>query len=180
MHFVCISGIWCPEQPIAIWPPLARAFYTQFPHAQFCGPEQEAWIGLLEFDRLQRMCDRIVEKYDDGRKLILVGHSAGGVVATAIANRFQNSRVYGIVTIFSPHCFLGGVFPWMLGEKDRVGAPIVSFGASADELVWWGTRHPQSVSHTMLCSTHFSTLAREPELAGHIAATTKRILFPEA
>ena len=176
MHIIAISGILCPEQPIMIWEPLYRAFKKHFPFARM-SVEQEG--GFLPWDirRMNDFCDQIVARHDEGGKTLLVGHSMGGVFATAIANRFRHTPIFGVVTIFAPHLYWGGVYPWLLGEKERVRAPIVSFGASDDELVWWGTRHPQSISHTTLISTHYVSLVTAPELLEENATTTKKVLF---
>lgn len=177
MHIIAISGIWCPEQTIAIWEPMLRAFKKNFPFARM-SVEQEGGIWPWDIARMNDFCDRIVARHDEGGKTLLLGHSMGGVFATAIANRFRRTPVFGVVTIFSPHLFFGGLYPWLLGETERVRAPIVSFGASDDELVWWGTRHPQSISHTTLLSTHYVSLLTSPELVDEIATTTKKVLFP--
>lgn len=57
---------------------------------------------LYQADALKALLDRV---YPSGRKdkLIIVGHSAGGVVARLFMVRYSQPKVYALITIASPH-----------------------------------------------------------------------------
>jgi triacylglycerol lipase len=57
---------------------------------------------LYQADALKALLDRI---YPAGRKdkLIIIGHSAGGVVARLFMVRYTEPKVYPLITIASPH-----------------------------------------------------------------------------
>ena len=173
MRILGINGVWCHTNPI--WNTLVPAFKEKFPDAQFV-IEEDSGCWPTEVRRMRKFVDHLYDKYDDGVDALLVGHSMGGIYASALANRFQRSTVRGVVTIFSPHSFLGGVFPLVLGVTP-LKAPIVSFRATRDMLVWWGTKHRQSIAHTDLSCDHFVQLSRSKELAEKIADDTKKALF---
>ena len=176
MRILCISGVWCLQHPGSMWSNIGTAFTDQFPDAELVIAEEHN-LHPWEFERMRRFCDHLVHAYDDGMETLLVGHSMGGIIACAIAKRFKKTRIHGIVTIFSPHTFLGGVFPMVLSVTDDLRIPIISFGAVGDILVWWGTRHPESRMHQMLWSTHLSSLINNSRIARIIAVTTKCKLF---
>jgi hypothetical protein len=128
---------------------------------------------------MRRFADRILERYDDGEDTLLVGHSIGGVTACAISDRIRKSRARGVVSIFAPHRFLGGVFARSLRVPREIRVPVITFEAQRDRLVWWGAKHPQSVMHTVLATNHLHDLINDHWHADKIAEETKKALFPK-
>lgn len=177
MRIIGISGVWGYRNPV-LWT-MAEAFVAKYPGAWFVA-EEEADCHPWQIGRLRRLTERIVEKYDDGTDVLFVGHSMGGVVACAAAQQFRHSRVRGVVTIFSPHEFLLGIFPALLGARGSVPAPLVTFAAWRDSLVLWGARHPHTHAHTVLDSNHFTNLVGNRELARRIADIASQRIEYEA
>lgn len=91
--------------------------------------------------------------------MILVGHSMGGIVACAVANKCVRSRVCAVVTIFSPNAALQGLYPWLLGASQAPEAPIICFGGKWDRLVPIGTRHRKAKFYRKIPSNHLGHLA---------------------
>mgnify|MGYP003394581437 CR=1 FL=1 len=175
MRIIGISGVWCNQNPI--WNNIVPAFRRRFDPTDFV-VEEESWCHPWEVIRLRRFAERIVEKHDDGTDTLIIGHSMGGVVACAAANRFARSRVQGIVTIFSPHRFLSDAFTHAIGAHKGVTVPVVTFSARYDTLVWWGAEHPQSVAHIRLPCDHQDDLVRDSRFSEQIAEASHRHLFP--
>lgn len=170
MRLLMISGIMTvPEMD---WMLLNKAFKRLLPGAEFC-VETEPYCHVWEIDRFRAFTLKTAAKYDTGGDMIIVGHSLGGVIGCAVQSIMRETRVIGICTIHAPHQFLGGIFTRMLHAYD-VSAPIVSFQALHDELVWWGSRHPQSVLHVKNHSNHFSDIVQFRENAERIARTAVR------
>ncbi len=176
MRIIGINGAWSYRNPI--WRNLEEAFCQRFECREFV-VEEERGCQPWEYARLKRFATKIVQLNDDGMDTLLVGHSLGGVTACAIANQFKYSRVCGIVTIFSPHQFLFGAFPRLLGATEKLEVPVVSFGARYDEAVWWGAHHPQARAHFITASNHFSDLVVDSRFAHQIAQESKSVLFPQ-
>jgi pimeloyl-ACP methyl ester carboxylesterase len=174
MRIIGISGVWCDQNPI--WKPLREAFTREFPRSEFVVKE-EAGCHPWEIWRLRKIVQDICREYDDGTPTLFVGHSMGGIIACAAAQKFRRSRIRGIVTIYSPHVFLGGFFSYALEAVGILPAPVLSFNARRDELVWWGARHPHSAVHITLPSNHFTDLRDDPGLSAIIADITKREFF---
>lgn len=174
MRIIGISGAWSINNPI--WSLLGPAFIQQF-KGQFV-VEEEHNCHPWHIARLSHFAKKIVRGYDDGAQTLLVGHSMGGLVACSIANKFKKSHVCGVVTICTPHQFPNRLFAHMFGAGTKVNAPIVSFGAKNDEVVWWGAAHPQARRHITINSDHFFALADDHQLAHSIAQQSKNILFP--
>ena len=177
MRIIGISGVWSNKNPV--WHNLAEAFSKEFPVSEFI-VEEERNCNPWEIHKLRRFAEAIVRKYDDGTETLLVGHSLGGVIACGIANRFKRTPIQGVVTIFSPHhLFFGSVIdsPEVNGD---LKAPVISFSAAYDELVWWGAQHLQAVAHIILRSNHFTDLVTNNEHACRIASEAKAHLFHEA
>src|SRR5262249_6510427 len=86
--------------------------------------EEDTGCHPWEIPRLRRFTDCLIEKYDDGVDTLLVGHSIGGVLACAIAASCKESEVVGVVTIFSPHRFLGGIFSRLLAGLEDFDAQL--------------------------------------------------------
>lgn len=61
---------------------------------------------MVQADVLKNIID-IVEKNHKNKKIILVGHSAGGVVARMTLIRHQLKNIKGLITIASPHIGTG-------------------------------------------------------------------------
>lgn len=174
MRIVGINGIRCYDNPI--WKNLRPAFADVFPGSEFY-VEEDTGLQPWEVRRIRRFVEYLTQKYDDGDDYLLVGHSLGGVIACGVAARFRKSSVRGIVTVFAPHTFLWGVFPKVVGKCNDHQAPILSFTALRDEVVWWGSRHPNAVRHVILPSDHLENLIEDPWLAMRIATDTKKFLF---
>ena len=177
MRIIGISGVWSYDNPV--WINLRKAFLREFPGARMV-IEEESGCNPWEIRRLQDFADRLVRKYDDGTETLIVGHSMGGVIACAVADQFTRSAVRGIVSIYAPHHFFGGSFSRRLDAPARPEVPIISFQARYDEVVWWGTRHKHTVEHTLLDSSHQTSLVANEKLAQKIAEITRRRFFPEA
>lgn len=170
MRIIGISGVWREDDPL--WDTLGPAFLQEYPHATFVSEVE--FMHPWDTDRLRACRDRTVEKYDDGEKTIFVGHSMGGPIVCASAQRFERSCVLGIVTIFSPHQYFYGEYLERLEATGPLPAPIITFGGRLDPLVPWGTRHPDSVRHEMLWADHrFALLYNVGGIANHIARVSK-------
>ncbi len=154
-----------------MWEHLGAAFVHAFPGSDNA-VEREFYLPW-QTDAMRTYAERILIKHDSGEELLLVGHSMGGVIACAIAPRFAHSKVRGIVTIFSPHMYLGGHFSRALGAG-KVRIPLISFEAAWDAWVPYGTRHPQSREHTLLETDHVFGLIRNAAWATQIAGVAKR------
>jgi alpha-beta hydrolase superfamily lysophospholipase len=155
-------------------------FRRQFPEIHEMVVEQLDFCHPWDFERLQGFRDHLVAKYDDGIPTLIVGHSMGGVIACAIADRFEKTEVRGIVTIYSPHTFLREIFPRGLDAPRELRPKIVSFGAIGDMIVLWGTRHPDATRHFRVLSTHRGSLVRNRRLSQIIAYRAKRELTKES
>lgn len=177
MLILGINGLWCDRNPV--WHTLVPAFKGKFPNSVFC-VEEEPWLWPWELGRMRWFLEYILHKQDRDGEILLVGHSLGGVFACTLADRFKQARVQGVITIFSPHTFPAGVFPWLLGTSPHLNVPIVSFGAARDGLVWWGTQHHQACHHENLDCDHFRQLSQSPALADRIAVISKQYLLSPA
>lgn len=166
MMVILVSGLWTYQCPI--WPNIRSAYERYLPSARFEIAEI-AFCQPVDW-RIQNLIRSVIKHCRDAGDLLLIGHSMGGVWAHEIARELA-PQVRGIVTIFSP---LG----YMKCEKNTA-IPIVSFGATRDELVpARKTRHPQSWEHEDLECNHLHDLAENPALAEQIAATTMRHIKP--
>jgi pimeloyl-ACP methyl ester carboxylesterase len=174
VRIIGINGVWCDRNPV--WNNLEAAFRSRFHVSDFV-IEEEMNCHPWQVARLRRFADRILERYDDGDETLLIGHSMGGVTACAIASRFRKSRVRGVVSIFAPHRFLGGVFARSLKVPREMRVPVITFEAQRDRLVWWGAKHPQSLVHTVLATNHLDDLIDDHRHAEKIAEETRRALF---
>lgn len=123
--------------------------------------------------RIVSFASSILKKYDTGEELLLIGHSFGGLIACAIADRFRKSCVRAVVTIFSAHQFAGRALqPYPAKPK----VPVLSFSALFDWVVPWGARHPHAVSHEVVFTDHFMFPAFWPGPWRHVARATKAAL----
>lgn len=176
MRLLAINGVWCFQNPV--WNTLIPALRSVLPITEVAVVE-DTGAHPWQITRLRRFRDRIVEKYDDGEVTLIVGHSMGGVTGCAVAGSFRRTCVVGIVSIFAPHTTWGGAFPHLLDGAGKLPAPIVTFRGRYDELVWWGTKHPESARHTTLRANHFSDLVDFKHNAETIADITEKTLFPK-
>lgn len=179
MRLLCISGISLPFLPRArkqIWPNIESGFRGQYPEidevkVERLNPRCRPW----DFDEMRAFCDELVERYDDGKETIFVGHSAGGVFACYIAERFAHTSVRGIVTICTPHRLMRDLYPRKLKVRNDTDIPIITMGGIIDGIVpVWATKHPQSRQHRIFRSTHRVTLAERLDLSEQLALIAKQ------
>jgi|GEM_PF-1963562 len=173
MRILCITGAWCLRHPQPAWTHLIPALREEFPEAdpEVCLEEMH-FLWPWQFRRMRKFCDQTVDTYDKGGKILIVGHSMGGVMGYEIAQRLRHTRVVGVATICSPHTFLWSVFPKRIGicaHKRSKDIPVVSFEASIDPLVWWGAEHPDAHYHGRILSDHRFALQYLPSVAHTIA-----------
>lgn len=179
MRIIGIVGIWDFRRLYAwVWGNLESEFAKKFPGAGFT--VEHLWYSPWQGKKMRSFCDSIVADNDRGGDIILVGWSMGGVVATAIAPRFKRSRVVAVVTLFSPHTFLFGLFSRMLNSSVHgLGQiPVVSFSARLDQLVLWGTRYPKAVRHLKMWSDHLFCLIFSTKTAAAAAREAARLFQP--
>jgi pimeloyl-ACP methyl ester carboxylesterase len=172
MRLLGVNGVWCFDNPVV--PVVARAIAYRAPIADIQNTEER---GMLPIDipRMIRYRDALVQRYDDGMESLIVGHSLGGVIACAIAQRLRNTPVVGIVTINSPHNYVG--YTRVLGARGDLPAPIVTFQSSHDRVVLWGTRHPAAKRHVVLDADHWRNIATTAALSEKIARDACDALF---
>jgi alpha-beta hydrolase superfamily lysophospholipase len=183
MKIVFIAGTWYKKGAyLPIWGNVSRALRAHYPDATFV--YKQAWYHLWELEKMKALSDSIVAEEDTGEDILLVGHSMGGIMACGIAKQFKQSRVLGIVTIFSPH-ELGKYLPRLDFYKKIYGGvsdpqvPIISFGGYLDPLVWWWrSRHPRSMHHVNFLSDHRFLLGWRKHIAETIASITREYIEP--
>ena len=171
MRIVIVEGLW--RYGDRLERVLCTGLREQFPGADIC-PENIWGCWPTQTVRMRQFIEHLAEKYDDGEETLFLGHSMGGIFACALDGRLQNTRMIGIVTICSPHSYLSGVFPYVLGAGHRLSAPIITFEARHDILVRWGSCHPQSREHIVLDCDHREDLIRDPRHVRRIVEVTKR------
>jgi len=174
MRVIGICGIWDNFLYDRVWQHFAEAFGKQFPGSSFA--TERLWFWPWQKNKMLDFANRIIAKYDDGEEIMLLGWSMGGVIATSIAPKFTKSYVRAVVTVFSPHRFLFGLFSKMLGSiPERLGKiPVVSFSAiPIDELVWYGARYPGAIKHVNILSDHGLALIFSPKPAATIAEAVR-------
>jgi len=177
-RILCLTGAWCVEHPCPVWQNIGAALRSYFPDAEIV-IEEEHDLDPWEIARIQSFCDQLVEKYDDGTETLFVGHSLGGRIACAVAYRFKKTPVCGIVTIFSPHTFLGKILPQIPDAREKLNTTIVSFGARIDGVVLWGTHHPHETKHFKVWSRHKKSLIKSRQLARKIVRLASEEIFRE-
>jgi pimeloyl-ACP methyl ester carboxylesterase len=174
MRVIGISGMRSFRNPV--WMTICASLRETFPGVSI-RVEEDAWCEPWEIRRMRRFIDRLVDTYDDGKPTLLIGHSLGGVYSCAIANRFRQTKVHGIVSIFAPHGMFGGFFPRVLSAHQKLNVPIITVHGERDKWVRWGTKHPQSAVHLSLDADHYLDLANTKRLADTIVRTTSRHIF---
>lgn len=182
MRLLCLSGIPIPPIPLLprpkeqIWPNIESALRVPFPEIDEVKIERiERSCRPWDFDLMKTHCDDLVARYDDGKPTIMVGHSAGGIFACYIAERFERTEVLGIVTICTPHRLMRGLYPRKLKVRNDVGIPIISMGGIIDLIVpVWATKHRQSCKHKRFWATHRRSFARRPDISRAIARIAKK------
>lgn len=156
LRVLAIVGINEPNLPIGrLWRNFEKAFCGVYTDAKFMVERQHfmPWEGC----RVRNFAEEILKKHDTNQEeeILLLGYSLGGCVATAIADRFKKAKVHQIVTVFSLHTFFGKTFSKMCGSNlERTEAPVISFAARFDPVVWWGSRHPHAKKHIVLRTDH--------------------------
>ena len=175
MRIIEFSGA-CVKK-CGIWPNVQSAFAIQYPRAEFVVVEAENCTPF-EVQRWHTLIQRCVERFDDGRGTIVVGHSLGGMLADAVGALFRSTPLLGIITIFTPRCYWGVPLAAWYGLPESTKAPAISFEASDDEIVFGETRHRRSISHTVLESDHMNRLIRNPNLSRQIAETARKHFSP--
>jgi len=171
MRILCIGGFWRKEHPILN--ALETASGSVFPKAEFV-IEHEEMLHPHQVTRIRHFADRLVRQYDDGEELLLMGHSFGGIIVRSIEQRFENSKVVGMSTIFSPH----GIPFWYALPLPEPSNPLVTFGGMYDWLVpYWFTQHPRAVGNVLMPTDHWHDVATNPLHALQIVIETKHYLF---
>lgn len=166
MRIVIVEGLWRYDDRLAH--ALSAGMKEQFPKATII-PEYLIGCWPYEVARMRLFIERLANKYDDGIETLFMGHSMGGIFACALESRLRNTRIVGIITICSPH--VHSIFPHVLDGAGRLEAPIITFEARHDTLVWWGSHHPQSLEHIVLDSDHRVGLIRDLQHVRRIAET---------
>lgn len=170
---VYIPGIFCPASVNSrISRQLKKAFARYYPEAEF--EAETCFYTPWQKQKMLQFAENILSKHGaEDTKIILLGYSMGGVIATAIAPRFQKAEVR-VTTIMSPHTFLWGLFSNILGSDliahDRTS--IVTIGGYLDLIVFHGSRHPQAKRHTRMLCDHFFGLIFSSKPAQKIAEET--------
>lgn len=153
-RIIGITGIRESEIPCrGIWEYFETAFMGVYPEAEFSVKKFKylPWEGK----KICHYADDILEEYDDGKTTMLLGYSMGGVIATALEPRFKKTKISKVVTVFSPHTFLGGIFSKMCGSGlVKTRAPIFSMQARFDVVVPWGSKYPGAEQHRILNCDH--------------------------
>ena len=148
---------------------LKKAFADRLPGALFA--TESLFYSPWERKKILAFGEAILTKHDEeGHEVILLGYSMGGVIATAIAPRFEKADVR-VVTIMSPHKFLWGLFSWMLGAKMMVddGLSIITVQGMLDLVVSCGAKHPRTKSHHKIWWDYFLGLLFSDKPAKQIA-----------
>lgn len=173
MRIIGISGINSHNNPI--WDQFRIAFREVLPSSEFV-VEEEKYCSLFEVHRFNDLSRRLITTYNDGVETFFVGHSMGGLVACKVAAELhqKGTPIPGVITIFTPHGYPG--LSRVLEVPENPGVPIVSFQALVDVLVWFGSRHPHAVSHTVVGSFHQSVICNSPHVARKIVQTALRDL----
>lgn len=176
LRVIGIVGIWSIRLYEPVWRHLREAFLGQFPGATFA--TEDMFFSPWQGKKMRAFADSIVCKYDDGGDdVLLVGWSMGGTIATAIAPKFKRTRVRGVVTIFSPHTLLWGLFSWMLGSNLKgIGVPVVSCSARFDWIVLWGGRYPAALKHFRVRCDHLLGLLIGTKRTELIAKEAREVL----
>lgn len=176
MLIIGLSGSWDSHFPqMYLWNTLRDEFKKKIPHARF--EVERLWYSPWEGEKLRDWEQSLVKKYKRTREeIILVGYSMGGIVAAAMAPKLKNVRA--VVTIFSPHTFLGGMFPWLLDSNANHldDIPVISFGGWFDLLVLFGSKHPKAVKHVDVPSDHIVGLLVSRHFAVTITQETVELL----
>ncbi len=102
MKIIGIVGIlnMFPEEQDRFWIGLREAFAQTHPDAPFI-LERQFYVPWQK-KRIQQYTDLLLEKYDTGEELLLIGHSMGGLIALTLAQRLTQSTICATVTIGSP------------------------------------------------------------------------------
>jgi len=176
MHIIFVVGVWYFPKAYAAMPKrIEEELKKKFPDATF--EIELMWYWPWQREKMRKWAEDLVEKYEIRKgNILLIGHSMGGIIATAIAPRLKNALA--VVTMFAPHTTLWGLFSWMLGASlEGLGhIPVLSFQARFDGLVLWGSEYPKAIRHCKLKSDHLLWLLLSNEPAEVIANETAKLL----
>ncbi|MEK9182065.1 MAG: hypothetical protein AAB781_00545 [Patescibacteria group bacterium] len=172
MKIIGIAGIleFPKKSEGRLWMNFRNAFNRHIPDAEFV--VEKLFYFPWQKTKILNFSESIINKYDTGEDIIFVGYSFGGIIATAISERFKMSHVRMIVTVMTPHKIK--IFSRMLGYSKEVPVPIISFGALFDIIVpCFITKHPRSRLHIQLLSDHLILFLFSCRPAERIARVTK-------
>ena len=137
---------------VPFWKRFESAFKKEFPEASF--DMERHFYFPWQRDKIRTYARAIVERFDTGEEVILVGHSWGGVIAASIACNFTKSPVRLVVTVAAPHR-IKIFYQWLGGSLEYVCAPIVSFECAFGILVpFFIARHPKASFSKVLFAGH--------------------------
>ncbi len=138
---------------------------------------ERRWYFPGDFITKWRFVSDIVREYDRPGRLLIGGHSFGGILACAVAARMRRADVVGVITVFSPHLMCWGAGSLMLGAHVPYGIPVVSFGATNDDIVYEAyTEYPQARAHVRVDTDHEGGLLTDPRIARGIAMKSREYL----
>ncbi len=130
MRIVCVVGMLdLPGSEGRFWSRWRSSFAEIAPDAEFVVvrhlyfPWQRGRMGVLARE--------LVERFDDGRPVVLFGYSLGGCIARSAVSLFKASRVFSVLTLNSPHA-VHRLFGLRYFPTD---VPVVSIGSVLDLLV---------------------------------------------
>jgi len=115
-----------------------------------------------QHDILNSICDQVLDILEDGNPTVLLGHSFGGILATAIYWKCQERSIGDItrlVTVVTPHSYNA---PGLEEARACVGyqykeitnIPVVTFGAKIDHVVPKKYTSYLNSEHTDIRGTH--------------------------
>ena len=103
-------------------------------------PTEWASVSPYSFEGQMQLLDGLIAKFGEGRKIVLVGHSAGGQIAAEFARR-QPQKVSSLILVDPAIFTSGGVPSWLvwaldIPQLDRVGPLLVGqISSSGDSVI---------------------------------------------
>ncbi len=172
MKIIGIVGILdFPRSEDRVWRRLRTAFSREFLGADFIIERclYLPWQGA----RMRCFAKSILEKYDTGEEIMLVGYSLGGLIACTIAPRFKKSLVCAVVTIGAPHK-LNFFYRLLENTPYALSIPVHTFAGILDPIVpWFVTQYPNDI-HTNLFADHLISFVLSDQPARKVAQVVKR------
>jgi len=158
------------------WNNYEKAFMGYYPNANFVVHTKFYWPW--QFKKMTEYSDELISKYDDGEDIILLGHSLGGAIATAIAERFNKSRILMVVNVNAPVRF-----EWIFrkiydgyGSKEN-NFPTVSFRSLFDTTVFLPLAYNKKAEkNILLFSNHMTAFMFFPSFTQKIAKISSEYL----